>query len=109
MVGETHDRDMTTFYVGEYLVLLTGGLSWGDSPTELSDIIWSFERLPFIKAYGLMQKVWAMKKCPACKRGMMNDENRETAFGCMILLAAIMFGMLWGAAFMFIVIKFGVG
>jgi hypothetical protein len=33
-------RDATILEIGDQTVLLTGGMSWGDSPTDLAEMIW---------------------------------------------------------------------
>ncbi len=40
-------RELDSFQLGPYRLYLTGGLSWGDSPTELFDVICRLD------AYGL--------------------------------------------------------
>jgi hypothetical protein len=38
-------RDLTWIRVGEYTVFITGGMSWGDTPTDSCDILYKFTTL----------------------------------------------------------------
>lgn len=53
ITGEDWARDITTMRIGKYMVLITGGMSWGESPTEFSDAIWEFGNIPFLNEYGV--------------------------------------------------------
>lgn len=44
-----YDRQLTCLHVGEHLVYLSGGLSWGDSPTE------ACEEIDALNACGILQ------------------------------------------------------
>jgi len=39
-------RDVTTWYYNEIVFFLTGGMSWGDSPTDTYDCFMKFSLLP---------------------------------------------------------------
>ena len=39
-------RDVTTWYYNEIVFYMTGGMSWGDSPTETYDCFMKFSLLP---------------------------------------------------------------
>ena len=48
------DWDRHTFFlnIGKYKVLVTGGDSWGDSPTELFDMIQDWGNIPNLPKFG---------------------------------------------------------
>jgi hypothetical protein len=52
MFNGSHRRDVTVHEIGPYDVILTGGMSWGDSPTELSSTITNLEEYGILEACG---------------------------------------------------------
>jgi hypothetical protein len=84
--GEAYARDMAGIEVGQYSVLLTGGMSWGDTPTESYDVIRRLEAAGVLRAAGFYDAEPSLdeiaKRLPAALRAasITHDlyDERET-------------------------------
>jgi hypothetical protein len=53
LIDGGYGRDWMTTHVGEYVVYVSGGLSWGDDPTDECGLFWSVAEFPTVlKAIG---------------------------------------------------------
>jgi len=48
-------RDMERLRVGPYRIMISGGMSWGDTPTDFADILGDLERFSILDACGFNQ------------------------------------------------------
>lgn len=52
-----HHREMTWLNYPERFIIVTGGLSWGDMPTELSETVYQFQIIPATYLEGTLIQV----------------------------------------------------